>query len=96
MLYASGLLPICVQAAAAVFPELIPAPSVPRPVHKPAAKKTTPSMLSKDARGTTKSNIIEIIKQKIMGVSIRASLIKVNERSLSYALVFLPKQLTAA
>lgn len=37
-LYESGLLPICVQAAADVIPELIPVPSVPSPVHNAADK----------------------------------------------------------
>src|SRR5579862_6760929 len=45
ILYASGLLLICVHAAAAVIPELIPVPSVPSPVHNPAAKKITPSII---------------------------------------------------
>ena len=38
-------MPICVQAAAAVDPELIPTPNVPRPVHNPAARNITPSIV---------------------------------------------------
>ena len=97
MLYASGFLPICVQAAAEVIPELIPVPSVPNPVHNAADKNIMPLIgLSIVVDGTTKSRVIAIIKQKMIGVSIRASLIKVNVSNLSYALVFFPKAVIAA
>ena len=73
MLYKSGLLPICVQAAAAVIPELIPVPSVPSPVHNPAAKNIIPSMVFSVAEwGTASNNVTAINKQKITGVSIIA------------------------
>ena len=88
---------MCVHAVAAVLPELIPAPRVPSPVHNPAAKNMMPSIvLSVVEWGITKSRAVAIIKQKIIGVSMSASLINVNESNLSYALIFLPRLITAA
>src|SRR5260221_8772516 len=93
----SGLSAISEHAAAPVRPELIPVPSVPRPVHKLAAKNMTPSSrLSVSGLGTTNNKTTAIIKQKMMGVSIIASLTKVNDNILLYACTFLLIPLIAA
>jgi len=83
VLYNEGLWAISLQAAAAVLPELIPGPIVPIPVHSPAAKKAIPERrLSVSGFGVINNKIMEITREKITGVSIIASLIKVNENNL--------------
>ena len=74
--YVSGFKAISLHAEEATFPELNPGPSVPKPVHIPAPNRAKPvTMLDVDVLSNNK----QIKSANIIGVSIMASLIIVNE-----------------
>lgn len=80
----------------AVFPEAIPEPNVPIPEQSVALISATARIISSPESGCTRNKIKnEVINEKIMGVSIIASLSNVKERILLYNFLLTEMALSA-